>query len=407
MFGFFKSKKVLDEAFIETLEEDLINADLGITTFSFIMNKLRKNHFNQEISYDELKNMVANYIKEDLAVFFEKDHIFINKKPFIIQVIGTNGSGKTTSIAKLAHMLKALEYKTLLVPCDTFRAGAMDQLKSWADKLQVDFFDEQNIKDPSALAFKACMFAQDNNYDVVVIDTAGRQDSNLDLMNELKKMDNVLKKVSPTAPHECLLVVDANMGQSAVSQSHNFNKFANITGIIATKMESIAKAGVLVNIVKKVLSPIYFIGIGENEDDYKKFNIDEYLQVLLNQDNTYEKNKLEEINNQEAPSDNNFDAKINGTDISSLVKLNDDVSKITINNQQKSFNDFMADLNNQAQETQEKKSKIGDLDEFLKSFNLKDAQNIANDKYNNQDVEDMKNKVNLEEIKKIISKYEK
>ncbi|MDR0484717.1 MAG: signal recognition particle-docking protein FtsY [Alphaproteobacteria bacterium] len=281
MFGFFEKKKILDENLLLQIEEELIVADLGVEITQSILSTLKKTKGNTEISIEELKETVANILYENVASFYKNDSIFINSSPFIILVSGTNGSGKTTSIAKLTKYYKDLGFKVLLSPCDTFRAGATRQLKLWSEKIGVDIFLDENIKDPAAVAYKSVDLALKGEYDILIIDTAGRLDTNSNLMNELIKIENTIKKLAPSSPNQSILVLDGTIGQTALQQAKSFAKAINISGLIMTKIDSQARGGILINITKTLGVPVYFLGVGEKEGDLKEFKLQEYIKKLL------------------------------------------------------------------------------------------------------------------------------
>ena len=280
MFTFF-SKKKLDEDMLQEIEDQLLISDVGISFTNSIVNRLRKSSLDKDVSLDEIKAVVAGQIAENFQSFANKKTIEINRKTFIILIAGTNGSGKTTSIAKLTNYFAKQNKTVLLVPGDTFRAGAKEQLRMWANRLNVNFFDEEKVTDPAALAYKSIEYAIANTIDIVIIDTAGRLDNNEGLMAELKKIDNTIKKIIPQAPHESILVVDGTIGQIALQQARGFNKEIDLTGIIMTKLDSGAKGGMLINLVKTAMVPIYFVGTGETIEDFQEFNEKEYINNLL------------------------------------------------------------------------------------------------------------------------------
>ncbi|MCL2567774.1 MAG: signal recognition particle-docking protein FtsY [Alphaproteobacteria bacterium] len=280
MFGFFEKKRILDEDFLMQIEEDLILSDIGVEITQDILAKLKKTKLNAEISLEELKETVISILYESVAAFYKSDKIFIDSTPFIILVSGTNGSGKTTSIAKLAKHYKDLGLKVLLAPCDTFRAGAAVQLKNWGEKIGVDVFWAEDVKDPAAVAYKAVEQAL-QGYEILIVDTAGRLDTNSGLMAELKKIESTIKKLAPNSPNQSILVLDGTIGQTAIAQAVSFAKQINITGLIMTKIDSQARGGILINITKTIGVPVYFLGIGEKESDLKEFHLQEYIKDLL------------------------------------------------------------------------------------------------------------------------------
>lgn len=284
LFGFFSKKKKIDETLLEQLEEEFIKSDIGMLASNNILVKLRKTKFDTEITYEELNTTVKNIIIEDLKDYFNKGDLLENihnseSKPYVIMFCGINGVGKTTSIAKIAKLLTP-NLKTLLVPGDTFRAGAKEQLKLWSEKLNTEFFDDPT-QQPAALTYKALEYSKNNNIDITIIDTAGRIDNNDALMDELNKIEQTMKKVIPSAPHCNILVLDGTSGQIAVQQAKNFAKFVNVDGIILSKMDSNAKGGAIINIIKTLHCPIYYLGKGENEKDLQKFNLNNYVDNLI------------------------------------------------------------------------------------------------------------------------------
>ncbi|MFL1780335.1 Signal recognition particle-docking protein [Candidatus Hepatincolaceae symbiont of Richtersius coronifer] len=280
MFSFFK-KNTLDQQLIEDIEEELIKADIGLITTKDIMQKLKKAKLDKEITAKELKEFIQQRLEESLYPFLSEKTISFTVKPFVILISGTNGSGKTTTIAKLTHMFKQQGKKILLAPCDTFRAGATEQLHKWSNALGAHIFQELNIKDPSAIAYKAFGQARAEDFDILIIDTAGRLDNNNSLMDELKKIEATIKKIDPLAPHESILIVDGTVGNTGLPQAQGFAKAISLSGIIITKLDSQAKGGYLVNIIKNLQIPVYYIGIGETREDLIPFNLKDYIKNLL------------------------------------------------------------------------------------------------------------------------------
>ncbi len=283
MFSFFGNKaKNIDKDILDKIEEDLILSDVGFEITNTIIETLNKTKIKSELTLADLKILISTILQQNILNKVAKNSFIIKDNPLIILVSGINGSGKTTTVAKLANLLKQKNMRVLLAPCDTFRAGAALQLKLWAEKIDVTVFWQEAIKDPSAVAYKALEHTVQEKYDALIIDTAGRLDDNATLMEELKKIANTLKKFNPTYPQESLLVLDATTGQTALNQAINFSNSIKITGIIMSKMDSQAKGGILLQIMTKLLIPIYFLGIGEKEQNLQSFDLAQYINKLLN-----------------------------------------------------------------------------------------------------------------------------
>ncbi|XWO13915.1 Signal recognition particle receptor FtsY [Candidatus Hepatincola sp. Pdp] len=279
MFNFFRTQK-LDSTILEQIEDELILADLGSNLTKLVIAELKKVPTTKDIPVKELKFTVARILQKEILKYYKKDTLFVDDTPYVILVSGTNGSGKTTSIAKLASYMKNNGFKVLLAPCDTFRAGATKQLEIWANRIGVDIFNT-DAKDPAAVAYQSLEYAKKNSYEVIIVDTSGRLTTNTNLMGELQKIERSLTKVIPESPHESLLVLDATIGQTAVTQAQEFAKAINISGIIMTKLDSESKGGILLNVVKSLQIPVYFIGTGEQESNFKEFHLEDYLYKLL------------------------------------------------------------------------------------------------------------------------------
>jgi fused signal recognition particle receptor len=272
-------KKKLDQETLDELEELLISSDLGVHTSHHIITKLAKHKFNQEVTIDEIKSDLAQILIEILQP--ANKPINITTKPHVILVCGVNGNGKTTTIGKLAAKFAKDGHRITMAACDTFRAAAIGQLKVWADRVKAEFISGPENSDPASIAFKAIDAAKENNSDIVLIDTAGRLHNKTNLMEELSKIVRIIKKQDQDAPHETILVIDATTGQNAISQLETFHKFINITGIIITKLDGTAKAGIVVSLVQKFKIPIYAIGVGEHLDDLNEFNPEDFSRGLL------------------------------------------------------------------------------------------------------------------------------
>lgn len=274
-------KKKLDKEMLEEIEDLLLSTDLGVSTTRKLIDILEKNRFNQEVTSDEIKNFLASEISNSLSPFCSA--LSINKIfcPHVVLVVGVNGSGKTTTIGKLAHFWRSQEKKVRLVAGDTFRAAAVEQLKVWGDRLNVPVETSRNRADPAGLTHEALQKSMTAKDDILIIDTAGRLHNKEDLMAELAKIIRVLKKLDPEAPHSSILVLDATIGQNALAQAETFKKIANITGLIVTKLDGTAKGGVLVSLAEKFQLPIHAIGVGEGIEDLKPFEPQAFANSLV------------------------------------------------------------------------------------------------------------------------------
>ena len=277
-----KYKKVNEEYF-EELESLLIKADIGVNTVFSFLDKLKKRVKSENITdTDMLKEVIVD---ELFLIYVEgeslSDKININiDGPTIILFVGVNGVGKTTTIGKLAHKYKNEGKKVMLIAGDTFRAGAVEQLKIWADKTDTLFFGRDGI-DPASVVYEGLEKALKESADIVLIDTAGRLQNKVNLMNELEKINKVIGKFIPNAPHETLLIIDATTGQNGILQAESFKSITNITGIVLTKLDGTAKGGIVLAIKESVGIPVKFIGLGEGLDDLKSFDIEEYIYGLF------------------------------------------------------------------------------------------------------------------------------
>ena len=284
LFSIFTGKKI-DEELLEELEELLISSDLGIDITNKVISEVRRNKYSKSSTTEDIKIVLSKYIKEFLHNSERSLSINDNRHPYILMFVGVNGVGKTTVIGKIAKKLKEEGKKVLISACDTFRAGAVEQLEVWCKNIGVDIVKaEKEGMDPSSVAYKSLEKAKKENYDVLLIDTAGRMQNNINLMQELQKIERVLKKLDEKGADETILVLDASIGQNAKKQVEIFNKMLNISGIIMNKMDGTAKGGILVPIVHEFKKPIYAIGIGEGVDDLQEFNADNYIKSLLKLD---------------------------------------------------------------------------------------------------------------------------
>ena len=273
------TKRRLDEETIAKLEELLIAADLGVETAAEISEKLSVEKFGKETSGVDVKQFVAAEIAAILKPV--TGEIQINKKPFVVMVVGVNGNGKTTSIGKLANYYKNRGLKVAVAAADTFRAAAVQQLKTWGQRAGVVVYEGVANQDPASVVYQALEKAKAENIDLVFVDTAGRLQNKSNLMAELGKIKNVCHKLIPDAPHEVILVLDATTGQNAISQVSEFKEKAGLTGLIITKLDGTAKGGIVVSLAKKFGLKIYAIGIGEGIEDMKPFAADEFARSLV------------------------------------------------------------------------------------------------------------------------------
>ena len=278
-----KKYKNIDEDYFEELEDILIMADIGVNTVMSFVARLRDRVKSEKIDSPEtLKEIII----DELFIMYVGNNIIDSKihyssdGPTVILFVGVNGVGKTTTIGKIAKKLKKDGKKVMLVAGDTFRAGAIEQIEEWGDRIGVRVVTNEST-DPSSVMYDAIELAKDDNYDVVLIDTAGRLQNKDNLMNELAKINRVVKKLIPDAPHETMLVIDATTGQNGISQAKSFKEITNITGIVLTKLDGTAKGGIVLAIKEEVNIPVKFVGLGEGEDDLEPFDIEKYIYGLF------------------------------------------------------------------------------------------------------------------------------
>jgi len=274
------SHRKLDDEMLEELEELLISNDLGVNTAQDLVQKLSKKRYNQNITPEEVRTLFAEEIETLLAPCALSLTPKGPDKPFIILVLGVNGAGKTTSIGKLAKQWKDQGYQLSLVAGDTFRAAATEQLEIWARRANVPL-EKALTKDAAGLVYDSLQKAKEREDDIVLIDTAGRLHNKSVLMEELKKIQRVIQKIDPTAPHATLLVLDATTGQNALTQVKIFQETVNVSGLIVTKLDGTAKGGVLVAIARQFKLPIYAIGVGEAIEDLHPFSAKEFARNLM------------------------------------------------------------------------------------------------------------------------------
>jgi len=273
----------IDETTLEDIEEILIASDVGAKTAGEITDRIREKIKKDQLHHSEnVREIIKAEMSRSLGAF--QPLKVSNERPFVILTVGVNGSGKTTTIGKLASRFKSEGYSVILAAGDTFRAAAIEQLEIWANRTGADLIKHQSGSDPAAVAFDAVEAAKHRKFDVVIIDTAGRLHTKTPLMEELKKITRVIKKSLPNAPHETLLVVDATTGQNAIRQAHIFNEAIGITGIALTKLDGTAKGGIVFAINKEFNIPIKLIGIGEGVDDLRDFEPQSFVKALFNKD---------------------------------------------------------------------------------------------------------------------------
>ena len=288
MFKNFKDKilktfisKTIDQDALNSFEEILIQSDIDINTAGQIVDSLKKYKFPNDINIDDVENKIEEIIIEILDPVEKPLQIFSKQDPTVILCIGVNGSGKTTTLAKLAHMFKEKGNHVLLVAADTFRAAATEQLSVWADRLNINIIKGEMNSDPASIAFHALEKVKDSKENIVLIDTAGRLQNKNDLMDQLGKIDRVLKKVNSNYPHETIITIDATTGQNAIRQVEEFNKYSKISGIIMTKYDGSANGGILISIANKFSIPIYAIGVGESLNDLEIFNARSFASRIV------------------------------------------------------------------------------------------------------------------------------
>jgi len=278
-----KYKKVNTEYF-EELEEMLIMSDIGVNTVIKFMDRLVDRAKQEKIEDPEV---LKEIIVDELFIIYVNNEVLVNKinysenEPTVILFVGVNGVGKTTTIAKIAKKEKDNKKKVLLVAGDTFRAGAIEQLKEWGDRLKVDVVTGEENSDPASVVYKGVEKAKNEKYDVVLIDTAGRLQNKLNLMKELEKMNKVITNLIGRKPNETLLVIDATTGQNGISQAKAFKEITDLTGIVLTKLDGTAKGGIVLAIKEDVNVPVKFIGLGEKAEDLEYFDIEKYIYGLF------------------------------------------------------------------------------------------------------------------------------
>jgi fused signal recognition particle receptor len=273
-------RRVLDDAMLESLEEVLIQADMGVETALKVSAALAEGNFGRRLSTDEIKRLLAREVAAILEPVARPLPLY-PKTPQVVLVVGVNGSGKTTTIGKLASQFRAAGKSVVIAAGDTFRAAAVEQLQVWGQRAGVPVMTAPEGTDPASLAFDALARAQAEGADLLMIDTAGRLQNRADLMEELAKIVRVLKKRDPSAPHNTVLVLDATTGQNALSQVEIFRRIADVSGLVMTKLDGTARGGVLVALADRFGLPIHAIGVGEQIDDLAPFDPDDFARALV------------------------------------------------------------------------------------------------------------------------------
>lgn len=274
------TKRKLDATTLDDFEDMLIRSDLGVAAALRIREAVAKNRYDKDVDVETVKKILADEVESVLAPVAQPLEIPADIKPFVILVVGVNGSGKTTTIGKLAAKFSREGKKLLLVAGDTFRAAAIEQLKIWGGRLGAEVIAREAGGDAAGLAFDAIKAAQESGAEVVIMDTAGRLQNKTELMAELEKIIRVMKKLDPQAPHAVLLVLDATVGQNAMSQVEIFGRVAGVTGLVMTKLDGTARGGILVAVADKYKLPVHFIGVGETADDLEPFAAADFARAI-------------------------------------------------------------------------------------------------------------------------------
>ena len=276
-------KRALNDEMVESLEELLITSDMGVETSLRVASNMAAGRFGKKLSSSEIKDLLSDEITNILEPVAKPMPLY-KKTPQVVLVVGVNGSGKTTTIGKLASQFKAAGKSVIIAAGDTFRAAAVEQLQVWGDRAGVPVLTAPEGSDPASLSFEAMQKAQDEGADLLMIDTAGRLQNRQDLMEELAKIVRVIRKKDQTAPHNTLLVLDATTGQNALNQVEHFKNISDVSGLIMTKLDGTAKGGVLVALADKFQLPIHAIGVGEKIDDLQPFDPKEFADALIGRD---------------------------------------------------------------------------------------------------------------------------
>lgn len=280
-------KSKIDVDVLDGLEEALVSSDVGLDTTIKIIDRIEQRAARDkyttsselnELIRDEISSLIIENSKNDIQSLEE---LLVNRKPYIVMVVGVNGAGKTTTIGKLANQFKLLNKKVILGAADTFRAAAVDQLEVWAQRANVEMIRSQMGADPASVAFQAVEKGVADNADVIIIDTAGRLHNRVDLMNELQKIKRIIQKIVPDAPHDVLLVLDGSTGQNAIEQAKHFTAATQVTSLAITKLDGTAKGGVIIGIIDQFKIPVRYIGVGEAIDKLQIFNAKAFVSSML------------------------------------------------------------------------------------------------------------------------------
>jgi fused signal recognition particle receptor len=277
--GALVTNRLLDPETLDALEDELVRADFGQDLAVRIVNEFGEGRYPQGLTPDEVKAVLAAEIEKVLSPVAKP--LEITARPFVILVAGVNGSGKTTTIGKLAAKFRNEGKSVMLVAGDTFRAAAIDQLKIWGERTGAKVIAREPGTDPAGLAFDALAAAKTEGVDIVLVDTAGRLQNRAELMGELEKMVRVMRKVEPNAPHAVLLVLDATVGQNALNQVEIFGKIAGVTGLVMTKLDGTARGGILVAIAERFKLPVHFVGVGEGVEDLQSFTARDFARAVV------------------------------------------------------------------------------------------------------------------------------
>ena len=276
--------RTINDDYFDELEEILIMADIGVNTVMDFIDRLKDRVAKEKITDPEL---LKEIIVDELFIIYVGDEVLSSKikyqenGPTVILFVGVNGVGKTTTIAKIAWRMKQEGKKVLLVAADTFKAGAVEQLRLWSERVGASFYGKDEGSDPASVVFDGCQMAKDENFDVVLVDTAGRLQNKVNLMKELEKMNKVIGGIISGGPHETLLVIDATTGQNGISQAKAFQEITDITGIVLTKLDGTAKGGIVLAIKEQLDLPVKYIGLGEAKEDLQVFDIEKYIYGLF------------------------------------------------------------------------------------------------------------------------------